>query len=188
MRYFVGFIVTIFLIILLIVMLVGGGGGDKKAALPKNGKSFFSYANTDAEVSVVADSAINYDGTHKQVKITVSKTAVTYSQINGYNGQVSKAQSFPNNEAAYDNFLHALYHTGFTAGDTTKELQDEKGYCPSGERYIYELKQGGKQLSRFWATDCGKPRTYLGSVDATNDLFRAQVPDYDTIDNDYNFF
>lgn len=192
MRYFIGFLITIVLIILLIVMLVGGGG--KKAEVPKTSKALYSYANTDAVTSLTVDGPVNYEGKHRQAQILVSQKSVIYNQINGYNGQVVKGQSFPNNQAAFDTFLHALYHYGFTQGDLAKNLQDERGYCPGGNRYIYGLTQGGKTLERFWSTSCGKPRSFLGNADTIKSLFQAQVPNYSTVsssdtnDTDYNFF
>jgi hypothetical protein len=186
MRYFVGFIVTIALIIILIVMLAGGGG--KKAPVPKTGKLLYEYAHTDAEVKLTVDGPVNYDKTHQRVEISVTRSAVTYSQINDYTGTISSAQSFPNSEPAFDDFLHALYHSGFTLGDMSKALQDEKGLCPQGDRYVYELKQDGKQLERFWATSCGKPKSFLGNSGTVNELFKAQVPNYDRSNSEYRFF
>lgn len=193
MRYIIGFFITIGLIIILIVMLVSGGG-DKKTAVPKTSKSFFSYTNTSAQVRLTADGPINYDGSHRQVQISASKDEVVYNQIDGYTGHVVKSERHPNNQAAFSNFLHALYHSGFTLGDTNPALQDERGYCPQGNRYVYELIQNGKSLERFWSTSCDKPKTYLGHASTTIELFQAQVPNYNHRDdnnsstNNYYFF
>lgn len=186
MRYFIGFLVTIGLIIILVIMLVGGGG--KKAAVPTTNKVLYSYANSDAEVKFTADGPVNYDGSHKQVQIIVGRNSIQYNQVNGYNGQVVKGQSFPNNEEAYGNFLRALYHQGYSLGDTDATLKNEKGYCPQGNRYVFALQQGGKDLQRFWSTSCGKPETYKGNASITIELFQAQVPNLDNLDGDYDFF
>jgi hypothetical protein len=73
----------------------------------------------------------------------------------------------------------SLSHAGFTKGNADKALSDERGYCPLGSRYIFELiDENGKTIERYWATSCGKPKTYQGNVSLTRSLFQAQVPDY----------
>lgn len=188
MRYFIGFLVTVGLLILLIIILVGGGG--KKAEVPKTNKSFYDYSNTNAEVKLTASGPINYDGDHQQVQIIVSQNTVVYNQIRGYDGQVTKGQSFPNNEAAFSNFLHALYRVGFTTVDTNPDLKDERGYCPQGNRYVFELVQEGHSIERAWVTSCGGTKTYLGQPSTTLQLFQAQVPNYQELagSTNYNFF
>jgi hypothetical protein len=177
MRYFIGFLITIGLIIILILLLFGGGSPKK----PTTPKSLASYASTEAEVRLTIDGQINADQDHEQVRITVNKNDTTFEEIQGYQDTVVNSQSYANNEDAYSNFLYALGHAGFTRGDNSKALANEKGYCPLGERYIFELVDNGKDIQRYWGTSCGKPRTYLGSLNLTLTLFQLQIPDYQTL-------
>lgn len=179
MRYFVGFLITIGLIILLLVMLLGGS--NNKSKVPKTIKTLADYAATSAEVRVTNDGPINAESQHQKIRITVNRDNVTYEQINGYDDGVVKMQNYPNTKDAYSTFLLALAHANFTKGDTAKALSDERGYCPLGNRYIFELIQDGKTLERFWSTSCGKPKTYLGNSSLTLTLFKAQVPDYSAL-------
>ena len=179
MRYFIGFVVTIGLIILLIVLLFGGGGGNK---VPNSSKPLTSYATTDAVAKLTIDGPINNQQQHQQVQISVDNTQVLYEQLQGYDGSVVAQKTYGSSQNAYYNFLAALgVSAGFTKGNTSSALSDERGYCPSGDRYVLELTQDGKDVERFWATNCGGTKTYGGSLNLTLSLFKAQVPDYNTL-------
>lgn len=180
MRYFIGFLVTIGLIIVLIVLLFTGGGGSKKAK-PKTVMSLADYASTDAVARLTIDGPINADQSHQAVRITVGQADVTYEQIQGYQGTVVNSQSYANNQSAYSNFLYAIGHVGFTRGDSSAALANEKGYCPLGSRYIFELIENSQDIERYWATTCGNPKTYKGSVPSTLSLFELQVPNYNDL-------
>jgi hypothetical protein len=175
MRYFIAFITALGLLFLLLFLLFHGGGKPK---VPTTNKTLGSYANTDAYVRLTIDGPVNADQNHKAIRITVDQNQVQYQQINGYQGSVANQQSFASNQDAYANFLLALQHAGYTLGDNTASLKDERGYCPLGDRYIFELNQDGHELERYWATSCGKPKTYNGLVNLTLTLFQAQVPGY----------
>ena len=186
LRYIIGFFITIGLIIFLIVLLVSGGKGSKPT-VPSANKQLYSYYNTDAKARLTIDGLVNYQGVHQQVQITVSRTDVSYDQLQGYDGQVVKHQSSPNTQNAFAVFLHALGHTGFTKGDTSADLKDERGYCPLGQRYVFELVDGSKSVERFWATSCSStPKTYQGQIDNTIQVFKNQVQNYDDLTQDLN--
>jgi hypothetical protein len=177
MRYIIGLLVTLGLIILLIVLLVGGGGKPK---VPATSKTLDSYASTNAEARLTIDGPVNAASQHQQVRITIDRDNVTFEHLQGYDGNVVTMQRYANTESAYGAFLSALGHAGFTKGNTDKTVADERGYCPLGDRFVMELRQNEKDIERFWATSCGNPKTYAGNRALTVQLFRAQVPDYDT--------
>ncbi len=176
MRYIFGLFITIGLIILLIILLVGGGGKPK---VSKTSKTLDSYASTDAEVRMTIDGPVNGQPIHTQVRVTVDRDNVTYEQLQGYDGNVVKTQTYENTQEAYATFLLALAHAGYTKGNLDKALADERGFCPLGARYIFELNQGSHNIERFWTTSCGNPKTYEGNRGLTINLFQNQVPDYD---------
>ena len=177
-RYFIGFIATIGLIIILILLIFSGGGKPK---VPTTSKTLDSYATTDAEASLLIDGPINADQDHQQIKITISSDNATFEHITGYQGSVVTQQNYASNVDSYTNFLFALEHAGFTLGNKSSAVKDERGYCPQGDRYILELNQDGQNLERFWATSCGNPKSYGGNLALTLSLFQAQIPDYDTL-------
>src|SRR4051794_17087216 len=106
MRYFIGFLITIGLIIVLILMLFGGG--DDKSKLPKSTKTLDSYASSSAEAQLTIDGPVNADSIHNRIRISVARDQVTYTQLEGYEGDVVKTTHYDNNEAAYSYFLRAL--------------------------------------------------------------------------------
>lgn len=190
-RYFVGLFLTIGLIILLIMLIVGGGDGGQKskdAKVPLTKKELTSYANTGAEVRFIIDGPVNSVEEHRQAEISVSRNNTRYEQRTGYNGQVLKSYNFPNTQASFSEFLNALANVGFTQGILTAENADESGFCPTGNRYVFELINDSKTLQRFWATSCGNDiGTYKGQLAPTLKLFRAQVPDYVDLNRSTNF-
>ncbi len=178
MRYIIGLIVTIGLVSVLIVLLMSGGG-DRTA--PPRPKSLIDYASTDAQVVMTIDGPVNADSLHNQIRITVDRTNVTYEQIKGYQDDVVKTKLWANNEPAYDAFLHALLHAGYSRGNNDPALKDERGWCATGDRYIFELIQDGKTLQRYWDTSCHNTHTYEGNIRLTTTLFEAQVPGYNEL-------
>lgn len=184
LRYLIGFFVSIGLIILLIVLIFGGNGKPKVST---TSKTLDSYASSDATVSLTVDGPITADQTHQAIKITVSNSSAVYEQIQGYQGNVVKQQSYASNTPAYANFLFALERGGFTLGDKSSSLSDERGYCPLGDRYIFQINQDGRQLERYWATNCsGTPKSFKGNANLMITLFRHQIPDYENLSSNAN--
>lgn len=190
MRYFVGFLITIGLIIILILLLFTGGGDNGKdnsqseeVKKPQTVKQLADFASSSAVVRLTIDGPINADQDHQAVRITVGQDDTVYEQIQGFEDNVVNQQNFSNNQSAYSNFLYAIGRAGFVRGDDSKVLANEKGYCPLGQRYVFELIDGGDTIQRYWATNCGggTPMTYRGNVNLTLTLFQAQVPGYSTL-------
>lgn len=181
MRYFLAFLVTLGLIFVVIILLFQGGGEPKT---PLTVKTLDSYATTDAEVQMTIAGPINANQEHRQVRVNVGRNDVTFEQINGYDGGVVNMQSYANTENAYANFLMALQHAGFTKGDPDPKARDERGFCPLGNRYIFQIRQDNRDIQRYWATSCGNPKTYQGALSLTITLFKAQVPDYGDLTQD----
>jgi hypothetical protein len=174
MRYFTFFMVAIGLIVLVLVIIIKSiTGGPSKPSIDLN-----SYAGTSAVAQLIIDGPINADQTHQQIQVTVGNTNTYFAILNGYQGQVSTSKTFENNQAAFSVFLHALNLVGFTKGNTDPKVSDDRGFCPDGERYEFELSQGSDTIEHFWATSCGGQGTYGGGVQQTLDLFQNQVPGY----------
>lgn len=193
MRYFVGFLIAVGLLILLVVLLLTGGGGKNPRITgekPHTSSELAAFSKTGAVVRMTVDGETNADQLHTVLRITVGSDDVVYEQIQGYEGTVVNQRTFANNENAYNNFLYALGRSGFTRGNDDPKLANEKGYCPLGHRYIFELMDGSRDIERYWATNCGSgvPKTYEGSLSLTQELFQQQVPGYlNLIENISNF-
>lgn len=197
MRYFVGFLIATGLFILLVVLLLTGGhGGNGNKQIqttgekPRTVSELAAYADTSAVVRMTDDGEINADQTHTTLRITVGQDDVTYEQIQGYQGTVVNKQVYNNNQNAYSNFLYALGHAGYTLGVDNSKFGSEKGLCPLGHRYIFELMDGDHDIQRYWATNCGSgsPKTYKGNLNLTVNLFQLQVPAYQDLTQDLQNF
>jgi hypothetical protein len=181
MRYLIGIVIAIGLIVVLIILLFSGG----KPAAPKV-TSLSSYAGSDAVVRLTIDGPVNAPQNHQQVQITVGRDSATFEALQGYDGQVTNTQSYPNTQNSFATFLLALAKAGYLQGNNDPALRDDRGYCPLGERFIFELEQDSNDLTRYWSTSCGSPKTFGGNLNMTLSLFKDQIPDYDTLTANLN--
>jgi len=177
MRYFIGFLVTFGLIVLIIVLLIGGGG--KKPINPTaKPLSLVDYANASSAAQIIIDGPVVADQNHKTLKINVNKDETTLTIYNGYEQNVVNTYNFSNNTTGYAIFLQSIQRAGFTLHDT-KIGYDERGFCPNGERYIFEFINDGTDLRRSWSTTCGTAiGSAKGQISVILTLFKAQVPDF----------
>jgi hypothetical protein len=175
-RYYIGFLITFLLLLLLVILFIHP---SNKPNVPSIHMPLADYATTGSYARLTIDGPTNADIEHQQVQITVNASNVTFAQLQGYNGKVVVQEQFANSLNAYSAFLKSLALGGYTQGNTSSALRSEQGYCPLGDRYIFELNQGGSDIERLWATSCpGITKTYDGNLPLTLDLFEAQVPNY----------
>lgn len=187
MRYFIGFLVTIGLIILIIFLLLSSGGSKSPAIKPLN---LLDYAGTPSTAQLIVDGPVVADQDHREAKITVSQNQITFTLYNGYpQTTVARSQTYSNNATAYAVFLQSLQHAGFTLHDISVPY-DERGYCPTGERYILSFANAGTDLRRSWTTTCsnGAPSSFKGDLSTVLFLFRNQVPDYSLLLDGSNLY
>lgn len=177
MKYFFGFLASVGLIILTIVLIVRSfsGGDNKKQNVPA---PLIDYANTSVEMQYLVDGPINSDSEHKAIRITVGQDTSTLELLQGYNQNVVQSKSYSNNQAAYSEFLRALDIAGYTKGNDDPSLKDERGYCPNGFRYNFNIVDGGDTKQHFWTTSCNNSGNFKGKPRQIISLFQEQVPDY----------
>lgn len=179
MRYIVGFLIIIgilFIGVLLLVRLLFGGDDEAKTTQPTSKLS--SMVGSTQTVELTVDQPINADQVHRQVKIVVGNSQTTLRLITGYEDQAVKTETYANNSSAYGSFLEALDAAGYTKGDPDSPVKDERGLCPQGKRYIFEIKDGAESKQRYFATSCDDKTNFEGDADTILDLFQKQVPDY----------
>jgi hypothetical protein len=180
MRYISGILIALGLVVLMIILIVkafsgGGGGAPAPQQIDLN-----SYASTSAVMQLTIDGPVNADKDHSKVRITVGRDETVLDIIKGYEDNAVSTKSFSSNQAAYSQFLHALNVAGFTKGNTDPNVRDERGYCPVGERFIFEAISGGSSVMRWWKTSCGEGN-FRGRADVIRNLFKAQVPSYNLL-------
>lgn len=180
MRFFVTFLIGIGLVILVVIVLVRAIFGGSSETTKTEEINLNSYANTNVVMRLSIWGQVEADQKHQQARIDVSKYSSDAYLYNGYENTLVKNETFPSNPKAYSDFLNALQLAGYTQGNPDKALSSWQGYCPSGNRYVYEIIDGAKTVQQFWATSCGKsqPSTFLGSFASVNALYRAQIPNY----------
>ncbi len=182
MRYIIGFLLTIGLVIVVLILLFRGGGSPNTSTSPQTLPQYANNSTTDVRWTV--DGPINSPQAHRQIQITVSQNQIEADVLQGYNGSVLRSKTYVNNPTSYAVLLHALFIDGYTKGNTAASVSDERGYCAGGDRFIYQVESNDKSHNqRFWYTTCGQG-SYKGNVQLTNDLFKAQVPDYDSLTGD----
>jgi hypothetical protein len=181
MKFIIGFLVTIGLLIFVFVLIFRGGGNNQPQKLQTK---LLDYANSSVEMQMTVRGAVSADQTHKEYRITVGSSESTIEVFNGYQGNLVNSQSYPNNSAAYADFLQALQLAGYTLGNSDKKVADERGYCATGIRYVMGIKDGNKDIQRFWTTSCGGAATFKGKTNLVTGLFDRQIPDFEKIAGD----
>ena len=189
LKYFIGFVVTIGLIIVLIVLIFGGGGDKKAPDTQEVPKTLSSLADTDAQVRMTIAGNVRATQLYREIQVTSDRDSNNIQIINGYEGDVASSQTYSNNQNGYETFLRSLQLAGYMSGDNNPKLEDDRGYCPTGLRYIFEIIENGETVQRYWSTSCGKsaPKTYLGATSLTTTLFQRQIPDYNQFTNSVVF-
>jgi hypothetical protein len=166
---------VVILLIVVIVKLFSGGGGKTARTI-----DLTKYSDTASVASVLIDDPTQIDQAHSQVKITVSQTQNEIDIIQGYQGNVTQSRTYPSNSSAYGAFLASLQLMGFTKASVLVDTQqDYRGFCPTGERYVFTFNDGSREVINTWAVSCGSQGTYRGNKSATLDLFSRQIPEHD---------
>lgn len=187
MKYLIGLILSIMVIIFIIIKLLGSGGGDSSQTEPVN-KSLASYADTATTVQFTIDNPVQAAINHNDIIVTVGRSSAVLTITRGYDGEVISSKSYPNSVNGYTNFLMGLQRSGeFTKGNHDPAVSDARGFCATGNRYIYEIiDPGGNPTQHLWSTSCGV-KTFEGNISVTQRLFRAQIPDFNALTQNISF-
>ena len=118
------------------------------------------------------------DDSYRSVRITVSPTYRRAEILQGYEQKATKTVDLPNNKTAYTNFLIALDNLHF-GNERRVQNPDDRGVCPLGNRFIYELYDGDNQKLRLWSDTCvSSEGTMDGQASNIRQIFKAQITDY----------
>ncbi|MBI1857462.1 hypothetical protein HY003_04295 [Candidatus Saccharibacteria bacterium] len=169
-------ILGIIFIIVLAVLFFNRGSNEPSPA-KKTQKILHDYANSNAIVGFTTQGKIVGDDKYRSIRITIGRDFRKVEVLDGYEQVVEKAQNFSNNEDAYGVFLRALELHGFTKSRKTPTA-DERGTCPTGNRYVYEHKDGDDSLQRTWSTSCNTSQGSFAGQQVVRQLFQAQITDY----------
>lgn len=166
------------------VSLITGGGKKTPSTSVQVQKSLTDYASTDATVSLKIKGIINGDELHREILITVGRDLRSLNIIQGYQGTVIKNQNYYNNQPAYDEFLHAINRANFSKQRKSSAPKSDSGVCPLGNRYVFTLSQGGRDISSLWSATCSGVGTSAANSQTLLTLFQNQIPDYAKLTRD----
>ncbi len=188
MKYFIVTVIVIFLMLIGAIVLVSRRGSNGPEGTEAK-VTLTDYVTSSSEVVYTTDGRINGEEQHRSIRISVSQERRKFEVIQGYDGMVISQQIFSNDRAAYDVFINALHKVNFIRERENAPQGDEKGVCPSGLRYIYELKNNGEEIRRLWNSSCGENSgTFGGNSSVVRQLFRQQIPEYNKLSGSVNLY
>ncbi len=175
MKYIAGALGIFLLIFVVIWVMLRGDNGS--SARPQTAQAqLITYAGLNSSVSVTTIGRLVGQDSHREVRISVSRNERRLEVLSGYDQNVTSSSSYVNTQSAYETFLSALGNAGFIS--SKKSLLDQRGICPTGNRYIYDLSVNGQHESNLWANNCNKLGTFRGQGSIIRSLFQDQIPDY----------
>lgn len=183
MKYVISVIGIVLALFVVIIILISGGSGSK-AAKPTTTTSLVDYNKSSTSVSFTTQGPIVGDEDYREIRITISQSKRVVQILKGYNQNVIKAQTFSNNEKAYQVFLAALDLAGFRS-EKKSTIGDYSGTCSQGDRFIYKLTDNNKDIENTWANSCiSRQGTFAGITSDVESLFQAQISNYSDITAD----
>ena len=179
---------TILTIIIIIVAVIGlvtlaraiffsGSSSSNQTQVDTNRQALLDTTD-GSSVSMTVRGPIVADENFRSYKIEVSPTSRTMQTYTGYLDTVLKQDTFDNNTAAYDQFVHALDKANMSAG---KQLSDEKnnvlGVCATGRVYEFSTMKNGNAVQTLWTSTCsGSQGSLKASATQLSQLFQNQIP------------
>lgn len=129
------------------------------------------------QVKITAKGPVGANETYSELTINVSRSSRTLQILQTYQDTPVLDQTFPNNQAAFEDFVRALDLNGFILTNKST-VTSEAGQCATGSRYVYQLFNKNKTIVRSWSSSCGETGTFNGQPTGVRSLFKAQIPDY----------
>ncbi len=184
MRYILITFGVVLLIIFGVVIFNRDSGQPNNPAGRRAIKLSDYVTNNNASVEYTVQGPIIALENHRSISIRISPTTRVIDVLTGYQGQVLRSQTYANDNNSYSDFLAALGRTGFTRERRLGGNINTQSICPTGNRSFYVINDNNKDVMNLWTASCTKG-TYAGST-VTNNLFKAQIPDYTTITSGVN--
>ncbi len=186
-RYLLGFIVALILIVI-VVGLIFTGFNKSNINFGHEVNKFANYSTTSAVTSLDINGPIIASQSHNEVIISVSNLDVNLQVLQGYDGKVINNQMFSNSQNSYNAFLRSLIIAGFNSSNpSASSLTNPVGLCSNGNTYTFKMNLGQKNIVNSWQTNCyNAPHTFNGDLNATVNLFIAQVPNYSSYVSNLN--
>lgn len=182
-KYVIGAVGAVLLLLIIAVLILNRGGDEPKptsATIKK--EQLVSYAKSNSSVSMTTVGRLVGDDQHRAIRVTITPSERRVEILSGYEQSVFSSQTYYNDRQAYENLLSALDRLGFT-NSKESPITDQRGVCPAGNRYVYDVSDKGSSVSNLWAVSCDKSGTFAGAGSAIRQLFQRQIPDYNAQTN-----
>jgi len=179
MKYFYSFLAVILLTLFSIVMVSNSfkNSGNTNSKKTKTATKLVEYLDKNSSVSLTNSGSVVGENEYRSLRITVSRSDRTIEILNGYEYAPSQVSTYSNTPEAYNVFLLALNNAGFTKSKSSN-IKDERGLCPLGRTYVYNLKENSNNVIRTWSNTCANSVTFTGNGSVVRTLFQKQIPEY----------
>ena len=184
MKYWSSALGILILAVVAIVLIGTRSTGDSSGSSTGTKKSkpgivkLLDYENKDASLSVTVQGTLVGDDQRRAIRITITPEDRGVEELHGYDQAVVRSQHYKNTQSGYEEFLRAVNYSGFIT-KRTSNLADERGVCPFGQTYIYDLIDNNDQVSHLWGNSCSAALgTFAGNGPAIRQLFQNQITDY----------
>lgn len=175
MRYILGVLGVIAALIIVFFLIFRGGNNQNQT--PTTPATLVSYADKNSSVSLTTYGRLVGEQERRAIRVTVTPNERRFEVLSGYGESVTTLQTYQNTQEAYANFLSALNRYGFTEARKSS-ITDQRGVCPTGNRFDYTLSENGDTKSSLWSVSCDSSGTFAGRAAVIRDLFQRQIPDY----------
>lgn len=180
-RYIAAVLFIIFIGVVGTIVLIGRGR-NKPAQTDNTPKTVHvaDYVNNErSQVVWTQEGRLVGTDVRRAVRVTVTPSERKVELLEGYNQKVTKTAIFSNDKTAYTSFLLALENLNYGKERKVKQ-PDERGVCPLGSRFIYEIRENGENKLRLWSDSCVSAEgTFAGIAPTTRTLFKAQITGYE---------
>jgi len=178
MKYLFGVLGAFFVLIMALVLITSRGRrqstGEKPLIVSQEARAGVSAVLT-------TQGAVTGEDRRRAIRISVSQNERRLEILTGYEESVESSSTFPNTQLAFENFLAALERAGYSAKQRTI-IKDNRGVCPFGSRYTYELREYSQDLMSRWNTSCSsKQGDFAGNGSTVRRLFQMQITDYNSL-------
>lgn len=180
MKYIFGVLAVVAIAIIAIALLVRSpapSNGQKPGAKPVI--KLLDYVNkSGSQVQWTIQGPLVGEDQKRSVRISISPNERRVEILDGYDQQIERSQTYTNTQEAYDTFLHALNLAAFSK-DRKVANSEEKGVCPLGNLYDYDVVDGSDHPVHLWSASCSVDLgTSAGNAQLIRSVFQNQIPDY----------
>ncbi len=173
-------IAIIVVVCILFISFVAGRDNESEDRAKETAVNLSDHAEGDGEAILTTKSKVTADEDYRTIRIRVSPSERNLQILSGYRETLEREEVFPNNQAAYREFILALKGAGFSKQAEKPIQEDPEVVCPLGRRYFYELQDfGSDPVISTWSTSCTiRNQPFGGNSRTVRRLFELQIPGY----------